>query len=289
MLELLYSYFVSEFNGSPNRSISYQRIKRFLSHEEFKLKIDINNNPLHFLLKYGIIDSGGNNSFVLAKSIVLEGENCKVGINLNNQIVEANKHLVIRSKVGMTVFRNEDIDVNLWDIEIKKYCLQEYFSFYQDLWKVIDMSRHSDLPVNFNNSELFNEKNFGWKKNNEYKRNGLYKVYHNYHNSLSKNFDYYFYYKNKCILIKKDENERLNLVKTILSLNHNNLKYYVHIEKLILPKYFPLPSLIERFLILNHLLNTQDFPINREYYLSNKDFNFLNKNIFRNKILKSYE
>lgn len=288
MEDILYSYFISEYRRNQGKPISYQRIHRLLSHIAADIDSLFSTGSLYRLLQYGVIDYAADNCFSLSASAIIEGEKHKVGVNLNFELINANADKVLQSSnLGLTIFRNEDITLEMWDVPIKKYDFESYWHQFKGLHKIAGTWDASGTEVNLNNAELYEADSFGWSKIPDSMGNGLYRLHTDYKKGDMKNVEYHYRERGKTLLIRKEEIERLNLVKTILSAH--KLCYYTSKAMIIIPDYFYLPTLIERLFVLHHMIITGSFPLRRDYHISNADFRWLNKNIFNNEIKTYHE
>jgi hypothetical protein len=280
MENLLYSFFIE---NNHNSLISFQRIKRFLSNIHFDEEIGKNRlESLYKLLNNGVIDYAGNSNYYMSPSIIINAENFKIGINLPIDVIETNKEKIITQNTGIILFNIQEIVLNDWDIMNVDYKFDNYLSNFISIFKIpLNWEKVQMMfPTNSIKIEIFNPENFKWSKaENSILTNSLYKVYP-YPNDC---FEYYFNYKQNWYRIKAEEFDKSSLAKTILILNAK-LAYNPASNVLSIPKYFPLPSFIEKLLFLNHCLAKGKFPENRNYFIERKDFKKVNKVIFNNHI-----
>ncbi len=282
MESLLYSFFIE---SNHNSLISFQRINRFLSNIQFDNETTKNRlDSLYKLLNIGVIDYAGNSKYYMSPSIIINAENFKIGINIPIDVIEANKDKIITQNTGITLFNIQEIVLNDWDIKNVDYKFENYLSNFISIFKIPSNWSIKNDEIKFPNQsikiEIFDDTLLNWRRTeNPIISNSLYRVYP-YPNDF---FEYYFNYKQNWYRIKAEEFDKSSLAKTILTLD-DKLVYNPASNMFSIPKYFPLPSFIEKLLFLNHCLAKGKFPENRNYFIERKDFKKVNKVIFNNHI-----
>lgn len=278
MESLLYSFFIE---SNHNSLVSFQRIKRFLSNIQFDNEIDKNRlESLYRLLNIGVVDYAGNSRYYMSPSRIINAKNFKIGINLPIDVIEANNDKIINQYTGITLLNSGVIALNDWDIMNVEYKFENYLSNFISIFKIPLNWESINFPSNSIKIEKLDNVYLNWKKiEKPILTNSLYKVYP-YPNDF---FEYYFNYKQKWYRIKADEFEKISLAKIILGLK-DKLVHNSTSNMLSIPKYFPLPSFIEKLLFLNHCLTKGVFPENRNYFMERKDLKKVNRMIFNNHI-----
>lgn len=279
MESLLYSFFVQ---SNVNSLVSFQRIKRFLSNIQFDNEINKNRlESLYKLLNIGVIDYAGNDKYYMSPSIIINAKNFKIGINLPIDIIETNKDKIINQNTGVTIYNNEVIVLNGWDIMNVDYKYDNYISNFIDVYKIPLNWNSSDFPTNFIKIEIFDKILLNWKKTEcTLNVNSLYKVYISSNDYFE---NYYFYYNQIWYKLKFEEYEKVKLAKMILA-TKNKLEFNNFKNILSIPNNFPLPSFIEKFLFINHCLTKGEFPVNRKYFIDKVEFKKMNKIVLKNHI-----
>ena len=235
---------------------------------------------LYKLLSVGVIDFAINNSFYLSPSLLITNEKYKIGVNLPEELLNSNQINILKQTTGLTFFNEQEIDLVDWDLKIIKFNFDDFLSSFINIYKIPSNWNTIDFPTNPTKVEKFNVVDLKWYRDQTPTTvNSFYKVYP----FQSDFFDYYFYYNRNWYKITLEEIDKINLAKTILLIK-DKLTYNTIFNTIQIPKYFPLPSFIEKLFFLNHCLNKGGFPTEREYFIESKNFKKANKVIFNNHI-----
>jgi hypothetical protein len=275
---LLYSFFIE---SNPNSLLSYQRINRFLSNIHLQEVVKENKfNSLYHLLNIGVIDYACDNKYYMSPSTIIYADNYKVGINLPQNILKLNNEKIIIQSTGLTLFNNQDVLLDDWDIITLDYKFDNFISNFTTIFKIPSNWYKIEFPTSPTKIEKLNTNSSTWEPiEKPIISNSLYKIY-SFSNGF---FEYYFYYNQNWYKIMLHEFDKVKLAKTIIGIKDNlELKYSNNI--LCIPRTFPLPLFVEKLLFLNHCLITGGLPTNREYFIEKKEFRKLNKIVFNNYI-----
>jgi|SRR5690606_11659345 len=268
MNKLLYDTLVHCHNNG-DVVITFNRIKRLLSQSSCELEDDKKNfYSLFQLLKLGLIDSVGNNSFSLTPSSFIKYNRKKLtlGVNLPADVVIKNKNYIVGSYLGLTLFNHLHLDSVNYEL------LESEFNFESN---ISQLCTKNTIISNWNSIELqdigkiekikkYDAIRHQWstvaKFNNRY---GLYKVY--IHNQF--NYYYLLCQNNKKFKIGKEEYEKINTLK-LTNANNAFFKYNQEKKLLYLKNYFTYPIYLYKLLLLNHIMNTRTFPLNNQFKLN---------------------
>jgi len=275
---LLYSFFIE---GNPNSLVSYQRINRFLSNIHLQEVVKENKfNSLYHLLNLGVIDYAGDNKYYMSPSTIICADKYKVGINLPQNIVKLNNEKIITQSTGITLFNNQDVLFDDWDIITLDYKFDNFISNFTTIFKIPSNWYKIEFPTSLSKIEKLNNNSSAWETiEKPIMSNSLYKIY-----SFSTDFfEYYFYYNQNWHKIMLHEFDKVKLAKTIIGVK-DNLEFKYSNNILGIPKACSLPLFVEKILFLNHCLLTGELPTNREYFIEKREFRKLNKIVFNNRI-----
>lgn len=286
MVGLLYNIFVYNYNIGE-KTISFDRIKRLLSNNI----LDFENDKLNFdclfqLLKLGVIDKAEKNRYSLSTTSIITNtkNNFAIGVNLPEEILKKNNHLIKKQYLGLTIF--EETDVNMLDYEVNKmvFVLNNGINLLQPVktlikkWESVDFN---DLGL-INKVENYNLDKCTWEKSKDsIENNKLYKCY--LHNGNY--FKYLFMNKNKYFLIEPDEYEKANTLK-LMNNNKSLFKYNRLSGEIKLKSYYTYPVYLYKIMLLNHILQTGDIPINNQFRIELKQFLKISKILNLNYILE---
>lgn len=282
MNTFLYHTFI-HWHNKGDIIISFNKIKRVLSQNINDFENNKTNfNSLFQLLKLGLIDKSGKNSYSLSPSslITYASKNSTLGINLPSAIISKNKDLVIDSYLGLTLFKGIHIDSLEYDLIETEFCFDSSISQLNPIHSIISKWE----PVEFYELgkiiklEIYNPINNKWSNTNEINRNNtLYKIY--IHNQF--NYSYAYFYKNKYFKLEKEDYEKVNSLK-LLKGNKAFLKYNQELNLLYLKRYFTYPVYLYKLLFLNHIMNKGEFPLNNQFEIKEKHFTKITKKLTLN-------
>lgn len=272
MVELLYNIFVYSYNIGE-KSLSFDRIKRLLSNNIS----DFENNKLNYnflfqLLNLGIIDKTEKNKYSLSNTILITNSKSRItlGVNIPEQILKTNNNLILQQYLGLTIFNSENI--NFCDFEIIKmvYDLEKSISILQPIKSIVKNWK----PTTYNNLgqitkiEKYNQQECKWHSVKDVNENiSLYKFYINNDNY----FKYLFKYSGKYFLIEPSEYEKINTLKLINS-NKSLFKYDKISNEIKLKPYHTYPIYLNKILLLNHIMETEEIPTNNHFKIELKQF-----------------
>lgn len=272
MVELLYNIFVYSYNIGE-KSLSFDRIKRLLSNNIS----DFENNKLNYnflfqLLNLGIIDKTEKNKYSLSNTILITNSRSRItlGVNIPEQILKANNNLILQQYLGLTIFKSENI--NFYDYEIIKmvYDLEKSISMLQPIKSIVKNwkpTTYNDLGQ-ITKIEKYNQKECKWHSVKDINENiSLYKFYINNDNY----FKYLFKYSGKYFLIEPSEYEKINTLKLINS-NKSLFKYDKISNEIKLKPYHTYPIYLNKILLLNHIMETEEIPTNNHFKIELKQF-----------------
>ncbi len=272
MVGLLYNIFVYNYNIGE-KSLSFDRIKRLLSNNIS----DFENNKLNFhylfqLLNLGIIDKVEKNRYSLSNTSIITNtkHNYTIGINFPEEILKSNNHLIKQQYLGLTIF--EDANINILDYDVNKMVFVLNDSI--DLLHSVKLIVKNWEPVIYNDLgqitklEKYNSEKRKWEKSNDIiENNKLYKCYL-YNGNY---FKYLFLFKNKYFLIEPDEYEKVNTLKLING-NKSLFKYSKLSGEIKLKSYYTYPAYLYKIMLLNHIMETGDIPVNNQFRIELKQF-----------------
>ena len=272
MVELLYNIFVYSYN-TGEKSLSFDRIKRLLSNNIS----DFENNKLNYnflfqLLNLGIIDKTEKNKYSLSDTIFISNSKSKItlGVNIPEQILKANSNLILKQYLGLTIFKSENI--NFYDYEIIKmvYDLEKSISMLEPIKSIVKNwkpTTYNDLGQ-ITKIEKYNPIKCKWHNVNDANENiSLYKFYTNSDNY----FKYLFKYSGKYFLIEPYEYEKINTLKLINS-NKALFKFDNISKEIKLKTYHTYPTYLNKILLLNHIMETEEIPTNNHFKIELKHF-----------------
>ncbi|WP_140485881.1 hypothetical protein [Flavobacterium sp. GSA192] len=253
--------------------------------------LDFENDKLNFdclfqLLKLGVIDRAEKNRYSLSTTSIITNtkNNFAIGVNLPEEILKKNNHLIKKQYLGLTIF--EEADINTLDYEVNKmvFVLNNGINLLQPVktlikkWESVDFN---DLGL-ITKVENYNSDKCTWEKSNDsIKNNKLYKCY--LHNGNY--FKYLFINKNKCFLIEPDEYEKTNTLK-LRNSNKSLFKYNRLSGEIKLKSYYTYPVYLYKIMLLNHIMQTGDIPINNQFRIELKQFLKISKILNLNYILE---
>lgn len=272
MVGLLYDIFVYNYNIGE-KTISFDRIKRLLSNNI----LDFENDKLNFdclfqLLKLGVIDRAEKNRYSLSTTSIITNtkNNYTIGVNLPEEILNKNNHLIKKQYLGLTIF--EEADVNVFDYDVNKmvFVLNNGINMLQPVktlikkWEPVDFK---DLGL-ITKVENYNSEKCSWEKSKDnIENNKLYKCYL-YNGNY---FKYLYLFKNKYFLIEPDEYEKVNTLK-LIDVNKSLFRYKKLSGEIKLKSYYTYPVYLYKILLLNHIMHTGDIPINNQFRIELKQF-----------------
>jgi hypothetical protein len=116
--------------------------------------------------------------------------------------------------------------------------------------------------------EKYNQKECKWHSVKDINENiSLYKFYINNDNY----FKYLFKYSGKFFLIEPSEYEKINTLKLINS-NKSLFKYDKISNEIKLKPYHTYPIYLNKILLLNHIMETEEIPTNNHFKIELKQF-----------------
>lgn len=272
MVELLYNIFVYSYN-SGEKSLSFDRIKRLLSNNISDFENNkLNYNVLFQLLNLGIIDKTEKNRYSLSNSILITSSKSRIslGVNIPKQILKTNNNLILQQYLGLTIFKSENI--NFCDCEIIKmvYDLEKIISMLRPIKSIVKNwkpTTHNDLGQIIK-IEKYNPTECKWHSVKDANENiSLYKFYINNDNY----FKYLFKYNGKYFLIEPSEYEKINTLKLINS-NKSLFKYDKISNEIKLKPYHTYPIYLNKILLLNHIMETEEIHTNNNFKIELKQF-----------------
>ena len=270
MTEILYYTFVFQ-NQIGKSFLSYDNIKRILSVDLTDFTEDKNKmNALYNLLNYGLIDSVAENKYSLTASTLFINPVTSIGlgVNLPDNIILKHKENFLQAKLGLTIFRLDDLGLSSEGIEMHQFNFNTYTNRFTDLKKMTsyweDISE--DQVHNFKSLEEYNFIKNQWCKCSTYSDGySLYKIYpfNEYY------YEYMFKLGNKYYKINLDEQEKVRMI-ILSNSNKGLLKYAENTGELILEPYFNYPNFFFKTVLLIHILSTGEFPEKRKFKNSQK-------------------
>lgn len=272
MIRLLYNIFVYDQNIGQ-RSISYERIKRLLSNNSSDFENDkLNFGTLFQLLKLGIIEKSGDNRYSLSNSSIITNteNNFTIGVNMPEEILKKNSHLIKKQYLGLTIFHNKKIDVDDYELSKMVFSLNKAielitpFNILVKNWKPVELIDIGQI----NQLEKFDSNKCIWLKSKDFSEsNKLYKCY--FHNEYY--FKYLLLHKNKYYLIEPYEYEKVNSLK-LMNNNRTLFKFSKFCGELKLKSYHTYPVYLYKILLLNHIMQVGDVPDNNRFTIEFKQF-----------------
>lgn len=272
MVELLYNIFVYGYNIGE-KSLSFDSIKRLLSNNISDFENNkLNYNYLFQLLNLGIIDKVEENRYSLSNTILITNSKSKIalGVNIPEQILKANNNLILQQYLGLTIFENKNI--NFYDYEINKmvYDLEKSIAELHPIKSIVKNwkpTTYNDLGQ-ITKIEKYNPIKCKWHNVNDANENiSLYKFY--IHNENY--FKYLFKYSEKYFLIEPSEYEKTNTLKLINS-NKALFKFDKISKEIKLKAYHTYPTYLNKILLLNHIMETEEIPTNNHFKIELKQF-----------------
>lgn len=286
MVGLLYNIFVYNYN-SGEKSLSFDRIKRLLSNEISEYDNDkLNFNCLFHLLKHGIIDKVDKNRFSLSNSVIITNmkNTIKVGLNLPEEILKNNNHLIKKEYLGLTIFEGSNINIHDYDVSKMVFMLNESIDLLQPLKYIIknwEPVAYDELGK-ITKSEKYNSEKCKFENSTDNAENNkLYKLY--FYNGNY--FKYLFLFNNQYYLIGSDEYEKVNTLK-LINANKTLFKYKKLSEELKLNPNHTYPVYFYKIMLLNHIMTTGDIPTNHHFKIEFKQFLKITKKLNLNYTLE---
>jgi hypothetical protein len=272
MDELLYHIFVHNYNAGE-KSISFDRINRLLSDNISEFEMDnLNYNNLFQLLKFGIIDKVGKNRYSLSNTTLISNtkNNLTLGVNLPDELLKINNHLLKKQYLGLAIFDSDNISITDYEINKMDFDLDNIINQLHPFNSII---RNWD-PVDFNDlgqitkTQKYNSLNCIWENVKDVKENNImYRLY--LHNGNY--FKYLFLYKNKYFLIEPYEYEKVNTLKLIHS-NKSLFRYNKLSGEITLKSYHTYPVYLHKIMLINHIMKTGLIPENNHFQIELKQF-----------------
>lgn len=286
MVGLLYNIFVYNYN-SGEKSLSFDRIKRLLSNDVSEFNNDkLNFDYLFHLLNHGIIDKVEKNRFSLSNSVIITNTKNSfiIGLNLPEEILKKNIHLIKNEYLGLTIFDGSHINIHDYDISKMVFFLNESIDLmqpvksiiknwkpvvYNDLGQITKLEKYNSEKCKFENSTDNAENNKLYKF---YLYNGNY-------------FKYLFLFNNKYYLIEPDEYEKVNTLK-LINANKTLFRYNKLSSEIKLKPYHTYPVYFYKIMLLNHIMTTGDIPTNNYFKIELKQFLKITKTLNLNYTLE---
>lgn len=272
MVELLYQIFVYNYNAGE-KSISFDRIKRLLSNniEEFE-NYKLNYNYLFQLLKLGIIDKVEKNRYSLSNTLLITNSknNFTIGVNFPDELLKINNDLIKQQYLGLAIFKGNNINIADYDFNNMAFDFDKIITQLNpvnsmvknwnpdeenELGQITKLEKYNPLKCKYENVKDIEENNTLYKY---FLHNGNY-------------FKYLFFYKNKYYSIEPYEYEKVNTLK-LLNGNKSLFKYKTKSNLLKLKTYYTYPTYLYKILLLNHIINTGEIPINNQFKIEFKQF-----------------
>jgi hypothetical protein len=287
---LLYKFFM--LNSA--KQLSYFRIRSFLENANDAMRVINDNkmNALYDLLIKGTIDQVENQKYVLSPSCIITHKDFTLGVNLSSKLKKSiATYLLQETDYGMTIYSQipniERFEILSWNFEFK-----EVIKYYGNIYSAIKNKLINDVDdVGFKQLERFAPETNNWLPVKEYlPGENLYKSY------KFKNHFFYLYHSNRVsdgvsqkINFERYQFSELELIKTMLCLNSEKkqIKYFKEDALLSINEFTSFPLIIEKLLLLNHVLTTGQMPKQRRYKLQSKEFGLLQQ-LFNNKLTISH-
>lgn len=271
MDELLYHIFVHNFNKGE-KSISFEKIKRVISNNISEFDDTKRNfNFLYKLLKFGIIDKVEKNKYALSNSVLITNSknDFTLGVNIPTEVLKLNKDFIINEYLGLTIFKVTKIKVAEYEIDSMFFDLDKTISQLHSTSAIIKnwKSVNGNEIGQFTKLEKYNPYNGKWEHATIIENNCLYKFY--LFNDVF--YKYLFFAKNQYYIIELEEYEKLNTLK-LMDANKSLFKYDSLTNSLKLKPYHAYPVYLYKILLLNHIMNFGEIPMNNEFKIDSKPF-----------------
>jgi hypothetical protein len=274
----LYHYFV---HNNEESGISFNRIKRILegmctqeSDDKFKKYV-----PLYDLMRYGLIELIGKNTYRLSPSSMIWSPDCILGINEpkidDNSITESYLGLHVINK---SMFDGGSDAVQPFDFKNSIRVIPNIRSIISSSFKEWVGEIGNGVAIECYTTNVW--------KSSKITDGTFFKIRFGSNQFL---FKYIVKLSSgRCFEFERAEFEKYNFALMMHSINEfpliKGLLYNCTTQTLD-ANAFGFPIVIERLLFINHILETGNISLTKQYHLAEQDFKYLNK-IFHNKINK---
>lgn len=223
-------------------------------------------SPFYKLLRMGLIDHVGGNTYRLTASRIICSPQYKysIGVNLPAYIIDENKKWIHRQYLGLVIF-NKNHWPGLEEL-IREFNLENYSTHLQPLNKIIKNWHSIDAHIcnEYISLEVLNTVTNKWVRATKYdSANALYKRYI-YQDAY---FEYILVHANKYYCIKPYETDKTLYIRLYLS-KHPAFEYENRSQLLSIKKGYIIPNYIYKTLFATHILNKGELPRKNQFFLT---------------------